>query len=133
MAADKKPSGDKAVTLHTAEKRTQVIELYQAGHKLADITSETGVPRATIYWILRQEGVRTDRVARSPDDALSMSELLDQLRRSEQETGRLRADLERERTITRWFVERIVFSEELPTELKQVLRQQPARPRKRTT
>lgn len=133
MATAKKKQDDSepVVPFHSEETRQHVIALYQSGHKLADITRETGVPRATIYWILKREGIRTDRVARSADEALSMSEVLEALRRSEQEVGRLTVELERERTINKWFLDRVVLPSGLPAELTG--RAKPARPRSNPT
>ena len=133
MAARKKATdngnGD-AVPFHSEETRQQVIALYQEGHRLADITRETGVPRATIYWILKREGIRTDRVARSGDEMLSMSDVLDALRRSEQEVGRLMAELERERSVNRWFMDRVTMPADIAAELTPPA---PARPRRNPT
>lgn len=39
----------------------KVIDLYEAGTKLADITKDTGVPRSSIYWILQREGIDPNR------------------------------------------------------------------------
>jgi transposase-like protein len=127
MAAKKQPDESSLTPFHTEETRGQVISLYTEGHKLAEITRQTGVPRATIYWILKREGIRTDRVARTPDEALSMSDVLEALRRSEQEVGRLTAELERERSITRWFMDRVVLPAGVAAELTKPSR--PARPR----
>jgi transposase-like protein len=131
VAAKKKAengNGDNAVPFHSEETRQQVINLYQEGHRLADITRETGVPRATIYWILKREGIRTDRVARSGDEMLSMGDVLEALRRSEQEVGRLTAELERERSVNRWFMERVTMPDDISTELTAPAK--PARPRR---
>lgn len=133
MARNNNEHGDEEVAhFHTEATRARVVELYQSGHKLAAITAETGVPRATIYWILRREGIRTDRVARSNDDALSVGELLDTLRGAEQEIGRLTAELERERAITRWFLDQIsVDRSQIVSAIGNV--KPPARPRTRKT
>ena len=120
---------DEPTVLHTEQTRARVIEMYQAGHKLADITRETGVPRATVYWILDREGIKTNRTSRGKDDAVSLTEVLDSLRRSEQEVGRLTAELERERQINRWFMDRVVIAGDLPAELAGPARG-PARPRR---
>jgi transposase-like protein len=125
-----KPDETPLAPFHSEETRGQVIALYTEGHKLAEITRQTGVPRATIYWILKREGIRTDRVARTPDEALSMSDVLEALRRSEQEVGRLTAELERERTITRWFMDRVILPAGVAAELTKPAR--PARPRNTT-
>ena len=128
MAAKK--DENEAVPFHSEETRARVIALYTEGHKLAEITRQTSVPRATIYWILKREGIRTDRVARTPDESLSMSDLLEALRRSEQEVGRLTAELERERAINRWFIERVTVKDRLAADLTTPAR--PARTRNTT-
>lgn len=130
MAARKK-ADEAAVPFHSEETRQEVISLYQQGHRLADITRETSVPRATIYWILKREGIRTDRVARTSDEALSMSDVLEALRRSEQEVGRLSQELERERAVNRWFMDRVVLPDDITAEL--VVPAKPARPRRNPT
>lgn len=121
---------DEPTVLHTEEKRARVVEMYQQGHRLAEITRETGVPRATVYWILDREGVKTNR-NRTKDEALTMTEVLAALQRSEQEVGRLTAELERERQINRWFMDRVV-TDDLPAALTGPVRG-PARPRRNPT
>jgi uncharacterized protein YerC len=129
-----KNSGEDAAQVahfHTEEARARVIEMYQTGHKLAEITRETGVPRATIYWILRREGISTNRVARTTDEALGMSEVLDALRRAEQEIGRLNGELARERAVTDWILSHVAIDRTaIIADLKHST-PAPARPRKR--
>lgn len=48
------------------ETEQQVLDLYQAGTKLADITSETGVGRSTIYWLLSKHDIAPTRMAKRP-------------------------------------------------------------------
>lgn len=73
--------------------RQKVVAMYQAGERLHNITAETSITRPTIYWILRTEGVLPSRKPRV--DTLTAKELLEVLRASEQEVGRLRAELAR--------------------------------------
>ena len=77
------------------DREQTVIRMYQEGYKLADITRETHVPRATIYWLLKRAGVSTNRIATAArGDSVSASELLDRLREAQRE-----ADAYREKCI----------------------------------
>ena len=76
------------------ERTSRVIEMYQEGARLVDITRETGVPRATIYFLLRRNGISTDRLGQS-GDAIGASELLTRLQQSERENGVLRNKIEK--------------------------------------
>ena len=49
-----------------AETKAEVIRLYEAGTKVADISSQTNVASSTIYWILDQAGIQRTRIARRP-------------------------------------------------------------------
>jgi hypothetical protein len=55
--------------------RKRVVELYKAGVKTADITTETGVVRSSIYWILQQAGVRPERQTTGTQEPLEGSAL----------------------------------------------------------
>jgi transposase len=46
------------------ERERLVIEAYQRGDKLRDITTTLGVPRSTVYYILEKHGVTASRVQR---------------------------------------------------------------------
>ena len=46
------------------ERERLVIEAYQRGDKLRDITTKLGVPRSTVYYILEKHGVTASRVQR---------------------------------------------------------------------
>jgi hypothetical protein len=91
--------------------KQRVIEMYQAGSKLADITKATKVPRATIYYLLKQEGIMPDRVGRADQDAVPASELLDRLLECERQVGALRDQLERERAVTRYLLSNLGVDE----------------------
>lgn len=43
------------------DQRKKVIEMYRAGKKTADITAATGVPRSTIYFVLREAEITPRR------------------------------------------------------------------------
>lgn len=43
--------------------RERVVAMYKAGVKLTEITRETGVPRGTIYYLLKEEGINPSRQA----------------------------------------------------------------------
>lgn len=79
-----------------AVTRQKVKDMYAAGERLKNIQDETSLSRPTIYWILRTEGMLPDRKPRL--DTLSVQDLLEALRASEQEVGRLRGELERLQT-----------------------------------
>lgn len=83
------PTSAKGVT---DDLRSRVIDLYKSETKLAEITRQTSVPRATIYWILKQEGVTPNRV-KVGSDGPSVAELVNDLREAEREIGSLRARL----------------------------------------
>lgn len=72
--------------------RTKVIEMYLGRVPLAQITADTGVPRATIFMLLKQEGIRPNRTGGGFDEQ-STGELIDQIRRVERENGALREQL----------------------------------------
>jgi AcrR family transcriptional regulator len=65
--------------------------MYEAGERISEITSETGLSRPTIYWVLRTKGVRPQRNVR--EDELPASDLAEMLRQSEREVGRLQERL----------------------------------------
>lgn len=46
------------------QREQQVIEAYQRGDKLRDITTALDVPRSTVYYILEKHGVTSNRVQR---------------------------------------------------------------------
>lgn len=73
--------------------RERVCAMYQAGERIKAIQEETSLSRPTIYWVLRTENVLPDRKPRL--DTLTAKELLEALRASEQEVGRLQAELDR--------------------------------------
>jgi AcrR family transcriptional regulator len=72
--------------------RNEVVRLYKAGVRLADITEQTGLARPSIYWVLRSEGQQPNRQDRG--DTVGVKELLEALRQVEQENGRLKSELE---------------------------------------
>jgi hypothetical protein len=41
--------------------RTQIIDMYKAGKKTAEITKATGAPRSSIYFVMNEEGVTPTR------------------------------------------------------------------------
>jgi DNA-binding IclR family transcriptional regulator len=46
---------------YTQETVAKVIDLYKQNTKLSEIIEQTGVPRSTVYWMLRQHGVKLTR------------------------------------------------------------------------
>jgi hypothetical protein len=98
-----------------AKTSEQIIAMYKAGEKLIAITKATGVPRASIYWVLRKEGITPDRIAKPSSESMTVIEVLDRLRTTERENGELRY---REGQL----VEQIQALHEEITELKRQLR-----------
>jgi len=47
---------------HDDETRLRVIEMYKAGDKIDSIITETGVPRSTIFLILKEVGEAPSRL-----------------------------------------------------------------------
>lgn len=86
--------------------KDQVVDLYRAGVKTAQITEQTGVPRPTIYWILNERGVRPSRTKRAPE-GIDTAQVLEQLSAAEREIGRLQEALERERTLNEALMDRL--------------------------
>jgi hypothetical protein len=73
-----------------SDRDRTVIRMYQEGATTAEITRETHVPRATIYWLLKRYDIPTDRITKPVGGIVSTSELLDRLREAERENGVLR-------------------------------------------
>jgi hypothetical protein len=71
----------------------KVVEMYQAGARLKDITAVTGVPRPTIYWALQKRGLKPSRERRSVEE-VNTSQVLEQLAAANREIGRLTTLLE---------------------------------------
>lgn len=46
------------------EQRAGIVEAYQRGDKIRDIEQAFNVPRATVYWVLEQEGQTPNRIQR---------------------------------------------------------------------
>lgn len=67
--------------------RERVLEQYLAGHKIADIVTETGVSKPTIYTWIRKQGFEPARRSRS--QPLHATDLMRQLFDAHQEIGRL--------------------------------------------
>ena len=81
------------------DPKPEVIRMYLAGAKLAEITAATHVPRATIYYILESEGIEPNRLNKN-EPTVNVGELLDQMRTTERENGVLREQLaDRERQL----------------------------------
>lgn len=79
----------------------RVIEMYQSGARLKDITEATGVPRPTIYWALQKRGLRPTRTKTQTED-ISAAQVLEQLAAANREIGRLQTLLdEREEEIAK--------------------------------
>jgi len=91
--------GDSAVDEPVKQR---IIEMYRQGKKAREITEETGVGRSTIYYILSQQGVRTNRrsgprpeLPELGDDEYQslVQRLIDRVAELERECGELRGRL----------------------------------------
>lgn len=70
----------------------KVVSMYQSGARLVDITRETGVPRPTIYWALRQRGITPSRLKNVEE--VTVQQVLEQLAAANREVGKLQARIE---------------------------------------
>lgn len=93
------------------QTKDQVVAMYLAGTKTADITKQTGVPRPTIYWILNERGVRPSRTKRHSEE-VNVDQVLERLAATEREVGRLNEALERERALNQALLERLAPASE---------------------
>lgn len=73
------------------ETKRQVADLYTQGVKVTDIEEQTGLPRPTIYYVLRNQGLRPSRTARGAADATTPADMLADLAALERRVGRLQA------------------------------------------
>ena len=76
-----------------AKVSARVVSMYESGERLIDITRATGVPRASIYWVLRKEGITPSRMPKPSGEMMSVHDVLDRLRTTERENGQLRERL----------------------------------------
>jgi hypothetical protein len=76
------------------EPYDKVVAMYQSGARLVDITRETGVPRPTIYWALRQRGITPSRTKAASTEEITVHQVLEQLAVANREVGRLQARVE---------------------------------------
>jgi hypothetical protein len=79
----------------TEDLKDKVVELYRSGTKTSDITAATGVNRPTIYWILQKRGITPTRTKRPSGEGPNLEQLIEQLKASERENGRLEAEVQR--------------------------------------
>jgi hypothetical protein len=76
------------------ETKDKVCEMYVAGEPWNVITAATGVPMSTGLWWLHDRGIRVERRGRKrASTAVTVEQLLEQLRACERERGRLEARL----------------------------------------
>lgn len=87
--------------------KDEVVRLYRAGTKTAEITEATGVPRPTIYWILNERGVRPSRTKAKAAQGVDIGQVLEQLAASEREVGRLEEELRTERALNQALLDRL--------------------------
>ena len=72
-------------------RRDMVVSLYQAHEKLEAIAAATGFPRGSIYWILKQRGIKPARYTGGDmEGSIGADTLMDMVRMQERELGRLR-------------------------------------------
>jgi hypothetical protein len=72
----------------TESLRQQALRLYKEGHKVEDIRAQTGVPKATLYWLLQKEGITPDRT--QAPDVMTMEQLLKLYNEAQNEIGHQR-------------------------------------------
>jgi transposase-like protein len=89
------------------QDRDRIVELYQQGTKLVEITRLTGVPRSTIYWVLRKRGVEPERITRPSRESLGVDEVLAQLAEANRTIGQLQERLDRERALNEALMQRL--------------------------
>ena len=89
----------------SSDAKAKVLAMYREGFKLAEITDETKVPRATVYYLLEQAGIQPNRLAVRGSGALSLNDVMERLSSAEREVGELRAQLDKERIISRYMIE----------------------------
>ena len=71
--------------------KDEVIRLYQAGVKTDEIAEQTGVQRASQYYILRTAGVSTNRTRRNDGADITVGQLMEQLSIKDRRIGQLEA------------------------------------------
>lgn len=101
-------------------------------YTIAEITAETGVPKATIYDWRNKAGLPLNRLGTKPMQAgrVDTATLIEELARTQQALGVALSDLERERQITRWFLERTLLDPAALARELEASTRKPARPRK---
>ena len=81
---------------HAQDIKNRALQRYMAGDKIADIETELGVTRPTIYKWLKDAGTQPTR--RNKTAPLHVRELIDQIAFANQTVGRLKAELEAARS-----------------------------------
>lgn len=71
------------------EVKDRVIELYLEGAKLDDIVTDTGVSRATVYYLLQSRGIKPSRRTRTTDPSVKLQDVIDQLVAAEKRNAQL--------------------------------------------
>lgn len=79
----------------TDKQRETIVSMYRDGERIEDIMDATNVSRATVYYILRSRGVKTNRRTRTGDPTVSLQDVMAQLIDAERRATRYRVMLER--------------------------------------
>lgn len=79
----------------TDKQRDTIIQMYRDGSKIDDIVTETDVSRASVYYILRSRGIKTNRRTKTGDPAVGLRDVMDQLVECERRSTTYRNLLER--------------------------------------
>lgn len=79
----------------TDKQRETIVSMYRDGDRIEEIMDATNVSRATVYYVLRSRGVKTNRRTRTGDPAVSLKDVMDQLVDCERRATEYRLLLER--------------------------------------
>lgn len=101
-------------------RRDKVVALYNEGLGLTQISAQTGFPRGSLYYILKQRGITPARYQRA-DSQMSADDLRAANRALERENTRLRNEVTKFKTLV-VYLETFLQANGKPTS--------PARPRR---
>ncbi len=79
--------------------RKEVIARYEAGDRVEDICRETGMPKATFYWVLNRYNVPKRNPMSSSEERLNVTDMLDRLMAQQEEIAALRSEVAKQRAV----------------------------------
>jgi transposase-like protein len=79
---------------YSDELKDEVVALYRAGVKGDEISSQTGIPRPTVYLILEQRGVKPSRRKVMTSRQMDPMQLMEQIAERDRRIGRLELENE---------------------------------------